>query len=63
MVILDETDRRLLRALQRERTGDYQGILTVLDHHVDRRAFRVYLREWAKGHFLRWPVDDPEPSQ
>lgn len=53
----------LLRALQRERTGDYQGILTVLDHHVDRRAFRVYLREWAKGHFLRWPVDDPEPSQ
>lgn len=53
----------LLRSLQRERTGDYQSILTVLDHHVDRRAFSVYLRQWARGHFLRWPTHDPGPGQ
>ena len=50
----------LLRSLLRERTADYQGILSVLDLYVERPGFRIYLREWARGHFLQWPSADRE---
>jgi hypothetical protein len=46
----------MLGQLLKGRTEDYQVILDMLDQLLaHRRSFRIYLREWAKGHFLRWP--------
>ncbi|MBX9591705.1 MAG: hypothetical protein K2X43_20635 [Hyphomonadaceae bacterium] len=45
----------LLRELLKDRTEDYQAMLDALDQRLARRTnFRIYLREWARGHFLRW---------
>ena len=46
----------LLRELLKERTEDYQAMLDALDRRLGHRTnFRIYLRQWARGHFLRWP--------
>jgi hypothetical protein len=46
----------LLRELLKERTEDYQAMLDTLDQRLGHRTnFRIYLRQWAGGHFLRWP--------
>jgi hypothetical protein len=46
----------LLRELLKGRTKDYQVILNTIDQRLAlRREFRIYLRQWAKGHFLSWP--------
>jgi hypothetical protein len=46
----------LLRELLKERTEDYQAMLDTLDRRLGHRTnFRIYLRQWAGGHFLRWP--------
>ncbi len=50
---------RLLRELLKDRTEDYQAMLDALDQ---RLAHRIYLAQWAIGHFLRWPKSDPQPS-
>ena len=47
----------LLDQLLKGRTEDYSNILDALDYRfAHREAFRIYLREWAKGHFLEWPA-------
>jgi hypothetical protein len=47
----------LLRALLKERTFDYKQILNTIDAPLRRQhGFAIYLREWARGHFLNWPV-------
>jgi Flp pilus assembly protein TadD len=49
----------LLQQLLKGRTEDHQAILDVLDQQLaHRRSIRIYLRQWAKGHFLRWPRND-----
>jgi len=49
----------LLRELLKDRTEDYQGMLNSLDELLARRTnFRNYLRQWARGHFLRWPKNE-----
>ena len=46
----------LLRELLKDRTEDYQAMLDALDQRLAHRTdFRIYLRQWARGHFLRWP--------
>lgn len=46
----------VLRELVKGRTEDYRAILDHLDQQLGvSRAFRIFLREWAKGHFLAWP--------
>ncbi len=46
----------VLRELVKGRTEDYQAILDHLDQQLGMsRAFKIFLREWAKGHFLAWP--------
>jgi cellulose synthase operon protein C len=43
----------LLTQLLRERFGDYKDILRFLDLHLNRtQSARVYLRAWARGHFI-----------
>lgn len=43
----------VLSAVLRSRTQDYQGMLGVIDQHLDdHEPARVYLRQWARGHFL-----------
>jgi hypothetical protein len=47
----------LLRELLKDRTEDYQAMLDALDQRLTHRTnFRIYLRQWASGHFLRWPL-------
>jgi hypothetical protein len=47
----------VLRALLKERTFDYKQILNTIDALLRRQhGLAVYLREWARGHFLNWPV-------
>jgi hypothetical protein len=51
-----EVTSHLLRELLKERTDDYQAMLDALDQRSAHRTnFRTYLRQWARGHFLRWP--------
>jgi cellulose synthase operon protein C len=46
----------LLLELLKGRTEDYKAILDALDQRLAHRtSFRTYLRQWAQGHFLRWP--------
>ena len=46
----------LLRELLKERTEDYQAMLDFLDQRLAHREnFRIYLRQWSRGHFLKWP--------
>ena len=46
----------LLRELLKDRTEDYRAILDALDQRLAHRtSFRIYLRQWASGHFMGWP--------
>jgi len=46
----------LLRELLKERAEDYQAMLDFLDQRLAQREnFRIYLRQWSRGHFLKWP--------
>ena len=44
----------VLLAVLRERTNDYPEMLDRIDVLL-RPDARRYLREWARGHFLKWP--------
>lgn len=46
----------VLLAVLRERTNDYAEMLDRIDVLLRRKPeARQYLRQWARGHFLKWP--------
>lgn len=46
----------VLSAVLRGRTEDYRAMLQAIDQHMSgNNQARLYLREWARGHFLNWP--------
>jgi len=52
----------VLLAVLRERTEDYPEMLDRLDYlSRGNTAARLYLREWARGHFLKWPREQRAP--
>ena len=47
---------QVLRALLRGRTQDYREMLTRTYAAIyGRHDLEIYIRQWARGHFLSWP--------